>query len=85
MIPETCLAVLGNIGSDQPEFALFDTHVGLVERNVAVAEAFDLGANKDNSAFDLLKNFETMASLSIFGNRFGLRSGAGGFLLFLFG
>jgi hypothetical protein len=83
VVPEGGLGIFGDVGADEPDFTFFDAGVSFVERQLAIAEAFDLAAHQLDAAFERVKNFEAVAGLAVFRNEadFGL-FGFGGRLLF---
>src|SRR4051812_3163249 len=68
VVPECGLRIFGDVGADEPDLAFFDAGISLVERKLAVAEAFDFAAGELHAAFERVENLESKASLAIFGN-----------------
>lgn len=73
MVPKIGLAVLADVGVDEPKLGIFIANIGFVEGKLAVSKAFDLAAVEHNPAFELFEKLVVMPSLAVFGDRFSCR------------
>lgn len=55
--------------SDEPEFAVDKADVGLLDRHVLVAKAFDFGPDQGDAAFEFFEGFEAKTRFSVRADR----------------
>ena len=85
MVPETGLAILGDVGADEPQLLFLNPNISFIERDVAFAEAFDFASNQHHTAFDLLKDLVLVPRTPVLSDDLTLvgRAIFGGLFLFL--
>jgi hypothetical protein len=70
VIPDAAGEVAGNVAMEEPDFAVFDSGVGIAEVGVAIAEGFDLGAAEDEAGFHFVEEEVMERGGTIGGNHF---------------
>lgn len=55
------MPIPGDMTSDKPQLSALDPGEGLLDRNVAVSQAFDLGTGQDDATFEFFENLEAVA------------------------
>ncbi len=73
MIHAVGLDVFLDVTIHQPEFAIPHASVGLVQRELARAQALDFAADQCDAAFQRFQDIEPMTSLTVLGNQFVIR------------
>ena len=84
VVPETGLAILSDVSTDQPKLIFLDPHIGFIERDAAFAKAFDFASNEHHTAFDLLKDLVLVSRTPVLGDNLTLIGRAIFRCLFLF-
>ncbi len=60
--------VLGDVAAQQPHFVAADARIGLLQRNLAAAQAFDLAPDENNSALQRLEDLVLEARAAVLGD-----------------
>lgn len=69
MVGDIAVVILGNITPDQKELAVANPAESFIQRRLALAKAFDLGAHEHHAGFQLFKNMVVETRLFIVDSR----------------
>src|SRR5947199_5916553 len=65
VVEAVALQIFGDVGVDQPEFAVLGIGIGLRDRALAAADRFDLGAGQGKAGLDRVLDRIVEASLAV--------------------
>ena len=69
MVELVGLDVFGDVAADQPDFAVLDAAVGVVQRQRAFAQALHLAADQHDAALERVEHFVLAPRLAILGDQ----------------
>src|SRR5262249_32856405 len=72
------LRILGDVAAEEPQLAVADAGVGLVERALVVPQALDFGPLEDDAALELVENVVFVRRLAVAGDDLGSARLGGG-------